>query len=162
MTVLARWHAVTPSRPPARRLLEPLTVPDGQPTLPWASPAVVTEPEQLDPKLRQFATAVVTAIVEALAGRRPLAQLEAWVEPEPLALLEHLRRSGATNGLRLRSVRLQQPSGKALEVMAHLRHAGASRAAAFRFGRIGERWAVCRIELSLRPDVISRAGWSGR
>ncbi|MGC4151555.1 MAG: Rv3235 family protein [Propionicimonas sp.] len=162
MTILAECRAVTPSRPPARRLVEPLTVHTEQPTLPWDGPAVIDEPDELDPALRQLATAVVAAIVEALAGRRAAAQLETWVEPEPLALLEHLRRAGAGSGLRLRSLRLQQPSRHALEVAAHLRHAGASRAAAFRFSRVNDRWAVCRIELSLRPDVISRAGWPRR
>lgn len=130
-----------------------------QPTLPWDGPAVIAEPDELDPQLRRLATAVVVAIVEALAGRRAPAQLETWVEPEPLALLEHLRRAGAGSGLRLRSLRLQQPSRQVLEVAAHLRHAGASRAAAFRFTSLNGRWAVRKIELSLRPDVISRAGW---
>lgn len=162
MTILAQCRAVTPSRPPARRLLEPLTVHTEQPVLPWDGPTVVAEPDEFDPELRRLATAVVVAVVEALAGRRATAQLETWVEPEPLALLEHLRRAGAGTGLRLRSLRLQQPSRNALEVTAHLRYAGASRAAAFRLSRVGERWAVCRIELSLRPDVISRAGWSHR
>ncbi|MGC3952728.1 MAG: Rv3235 family protein [Propionicimonas sp.] len=161
MTVLAECRAALPSRPPSRRLLEPLTVREQQPTLPWGGPAVLAEPDELDPRLRQLATAVVTAIVEVLAGRRSAAQLESWVEPEPLALLEHLRRAGGTTGLRLRSVRLQQPAGNALEVVAHLRHAGVSRAAAFRFSRRAGRWSVGRIELSLRPGVISRAGWSG-
>lgn len=160
MTILAECRAVIPSRPPARRLLEPVTVRNEQPTLPWDGPAVVAEPEQLDPELRQLATAVVAATIEVLAGRRAAAQLETWVEPEPLALLEHLRGAGAATGLRLRSLRLQQPSPNALEVAAHLRHAGASRAAAYRFSRVGGRWAVRRIEFSLRPDVISRAGWA--
>ena len=159
MIILADCRPAPPSRPPARRLLEPIVVASQHPTLPWDGPAVVAEPAELDPELRQLATAVVTAIVEVLAGRRPVTQLEAWVEPEPLALLEHLRRAGAAVGVRLRSVRIQQPSRNALEVAAHLRHAGASRAAAFRFTRLNGRWAVCRIELSLRPDVISRAGW---
>ncbi len=162
MTILAECRALTPSRPLARRLLEPITVRTEQPTLPWDGPAVVSEPDELDPGLRRLATAVVAAIIETLAGHRAAAQLETWVEPEPLALLEHLRRAGAATGLRLRSLRLQQSSDSALEVAAHLRHAGASRAAAFRLDRVNGRWAVCRIELSLRPDVISRAGWTGR
>lgn len=162
MTILAECRAVIPSRPPARRLLEPITVRTEQPTLPWDGPAVIAEPDELDPELRRLATAVVTAIIEALAGRRAAAQLETWVEPEPLALLEHLRSARAGSGLRLRSLRLQQPSRHSLEVAAHLRHAGASRAAAFRFTRLNGRWAVSRIELSLRPDVISRAGWPHR
>ena len=161
MTILAECRAVIPSQPPARRLLEPITVRTEQPTLPWDGPAVVAEPAELDPELRQFATAVVAAVVETLAGRRTAVQLQTWVEPEPLALLEHLRRAGTGSGLRLRSLRLQQPSRHVLEVAAHLRQAGVSRAAAFRFTRLAGRWAVCRIELSLRPDVISRAGWPG-
>ena len=159
MTILAECTAAPPSRPPARRLLEPILVASQQPTLPWDGPAVVAEPAELDPELRQLATGVVAAIVEVLAGRRSPTQLEAWVEPEPLALIEHLRRAGVTSGLRLRSVRLQQPSRNALEVAAHLRQAGTSRAAAVRFTRVGGHWAACRVELALRPEVITRAGW---
>lgn len=159
MTTLAECHPLTPSRPPARRLLEPVLVQTHQPTLPWDGPALVTEPAELDPELRQVVSAVVVAIVEALAGRRSSAQLESWVEPEPLALLDHLRRARVATGLQLRSLRIQQPSRTVLEVAAHLHHAGASRAAAFRFTRVGGHWAVCRVELSLRPDVIHRAGW---
>lgn len=162
MTLLADCRPATPTRPPARRLLEPITIAPRQPTLPWDGPAVLAEPDELDPELRQLATAVVAAIIEALAGRRPLAQLESWVEPEPLALLEHLRRAGVGGGLRLRSLRLQQPSPHALEIAAHLRQAGVSRAAALRLRHERGRWAVVRIELSLRPEVINRAGWSGR
>ncbi|MCW5952326.1 MAG: hypothetical protein KIT69_08720, partial [Propionibacteriaceae bacterium] len=84
MTILAECRAVAASRPPARRLLEPITVRTEQPTLPWDGPAVVAEPDELDQELRQLATAVVVAIVETLAGRRSPAQLQTWVEPEPL------------------------------------------------------------------------------
>jgi hypothetical protein len=159
MTDLAECRAAVPSRPPARRLLEPIVVQTHQPTLPWDGPTVTAEPEELDPDLRRLATAVVTAIVEVLAGRRALAQLESWVEPEPLALVEHLVRAGAATGLRLRSLRLQQPTPQTLEVTAHLRHAGNSRAAALRFNCVAGHWAVCRVELALRPAVINRAGW---
>jgi hypothetical protein len=124
MTMLAECRPVVPSRPPARRLLEPVTVLTEQPTLPWDDPVVLEEPEELDPGLRRLATAVVTAIVEALAGHRPFGQLVTWVDPEPLALLEHLQRAGATTGLRLRSVRVQQPARSVLEVALHLRHGG--------------------------------------
>lgn len=159
---LTDLRPAAPTRPPARRLLEPIVVSPLQPTLPWDGPAVLAEPDQLDPAVRQLAATVVAAIIETLAGRRPLAQLEAWVDPEPLALLEHLRRAGAGHGLRLRSLRLQQPSAQALEIAAHLRAAGVSRAAAIRLRRERGRWVVVRIELSLRPEVISRAGWTGR
>ena len=38
----------------------------------------------------------------------------------------------------------------------------ASRAAALRFSCLAGHWTVSRIELSLRPEVVSRAGWLGR
>ena len=123
---------------------------------------MLSEPADLEPALRQLATRVVAAVVEVLAGRRAVGQLETRVEPEPLALIEHLRRAGVATGLRLRSVRIQQPSAVTLEVVAHLRQAGASRAAAFRFTRRGSHWTVARVELSLRPDVVHKAGWLTR
>lgn len=159
MEILATCRAAPDTRPPAHRLLEPVRVRSGQPTLPWDEPAVLAEPEELEPEVRQLAATVVAAIVEAIAGRRSTTQLEAWVDAEPLSLLEHLRRSGAGDGLRLRSLRIQRPSPTTLEVAVHLRHGGASRAAAFRFSRQEDRWLVTRVELALRPDVIHRSGW---
>ncbi|MCA0252169.1 MAG: Rv3235 family protein [Actinobacteria bacterium] len=158
MTVLATCRPAPDSRPPARRLLEPLRIRTTQPTLPLDAPAVLAEPVDLDPTLRRLATAAVSGVVEMLAGRRPAEQLESWMEPEPLALLSHLRGAGATAGIRLQSVRIQQPRPGALEVTAHLRQGSASRAAALRFSRRGERWTVTRIELALHADVIHRAG----
>lgn len=159
MKILATTRPATATRPPARRLLEPVRVRTEQPTLPWDTPAVVAEPETLPPRLRRLATTVVAAMVEALAGSRPPSQLEGWVESGPLALLEHLRGSGVAVGARLRSLRIQQPSPDAVEVAAHLRIAGDSRAAAFRFSLVEDRWLVTRVELALRPDVVNRSGW---
>lgn len=158
MRITATARPGTPTRPPARRLLEPVRVSDDHPTLPWDTPAVLTEPDRLPPGLRRLAAAVVAAIVESLAGTRPTIQLQAWVEPAPLVLLEHLRRAGVATGARLRSLRIQQPSATALEVAAHLRVAGRSRAAAVRFALVDDRWLVTRLELALRPDVVNRSG----
>lgn len=158
MRIQATARPGSPTRPPARRLLEPVRIASGQPTLPWDLPAVVAEPEPLPPGLRRLAAAVVSAIVEALAGTRPAIQLQGWVQPAPLVLLEHLRGAGVATGARLRSLRIQQPSATSLEVAAHLKVAGRSRAAAFRFALVEDRWLVTHVELALRPDVVNRSG----
>ncbi len=149
------------SRPPARVLLEPLQLDgDEQPTLPWTSvpqgPATSDGP---DPALRQLAAALVSALVEVLAGQRSALQLERWVEPDVLSLVEHLRRAGRAQGVRVRSVRVQAPGPQALEVAAHLQQGDASRAAALRIGRRRGQWVATHLSIALRPPVINQAGW---
>lgn len=149
------------SRPPARPLLEPLRYaePD-QPVLPWTVvPEVVSPTSTLDPDLRQLATALTAALVEVMSGQRSTLQLELWVEPDLLSLVEHLRRARGGEGLTLRSVRVQAPHEEALEISAHLRQHGASRAAALRISKRRGRWVATHLVIALRPGVVHRAGW---
>ncbi len=157
----ARCRPAPPSRPPAVPLLEPVRFggPD-QPVLPWTVvPEVVMADTPLDAGLRQVAVTLMSAVVEVLAGRRSALQLELWVAPDLLSLLEHLRRARRGEGLRLRSVRVQAPSETALEVAAHLTLGGESRAAALRIGQRRGRWVATHLAIALRPGVVHRAGW---
>lgn len=158
---LARCRPAPASRPPAIPLVEPRRY-DGpdQPVLPWTVvPEVVDAATPLEPERRQLASALVSALVEVLSGRRSPLQLELWVVPDVLSLVEHLRRARRYEGLRLKSVRVQSPHEAALEVSAHLTRHGASRAAAIRISRRRGRWVATHLVLSLQPGVVHRAGW---
>lgn len=157
----AHCRLIGPSRPAATPLLHPRG-PEAadQPVLPWsmAPEVVLAHDEPLAAELRQIAVALLNGVIELLRGQRSLVQLELWVDPEVLRLLEQLRRSVDTNDLSLRSVRVQSPQPAALEVCAHLSHRGASRAAALRIVRRRDRWVVSQLVLALAPKVVRQAG----
>ena len=159
---LATCRPAPASRPPAVPLLEPSWFTgDNQPALPLTIVPDVVAPDQqpVDPELRQLAATLMAALVEVLTGQRSPEQLEQWVEPELLALLEHLRRARRGEGLKLRSVRVQAPHGEAVEVSAHLVQGSASRAAALRVSRRRGRWIATHLAIALRPGVVNQAGW---
>lgn len=149
------------SRPPAIPLLEPAWFAgDSQPALPWtAVPEVVAEDDGVEPELRQLAAALMAALVEVLSGQRSAEQLERWVEPELLSLIEHLRRARSGQDLKVRSVRVQAPHSEAVEVSAHLRQGAASRAAALRIGWRRGQWVATHLAIAIRPGIIHQAGW---
>ncbi|MGV8909351.1 MAG: Rv3235 family protein [Propionicimonas sp.] len=150
------------SRPPAVALVErPLLAAEAQPALPLtlAPDTVVRDEQPVEPELRQLAAALMAALVEVLSGQRSPEQLERWLEPELLSLVEHLRRAGRAEGLKLRSVRVQSPHAEAVEVSAHLVHGQASRAAALRISRRRGQWVGTHLAIALRPDVVHQAGW---
>ncbi|MGB7963596.1 MAG: Rv3235 family protein [Propionicimonas sp.] len=153
-----RCLAARDTRPPVRRLLEPVLLSPDHPVLPWASvPEIVDAADPVEPLARQVAASVTIAIVEALAGKRSLVQLERWLEPDLISLLEHLCRSRVGWGLRLRSIRLQSPTPGVVEVTAHLHQHGAARAAALRLARRESGWVGTNLEIALRPSVVNRA-----
>lgn len=151
------------SRPPAIALvrLRPLAA-DSQPALPLTllPDAVVREEQPVEPELRQLAAALMAALVEVLSGQRSAEQLERWVEPELLSLVEHLRRASRAEGLKLLSVRVQSPHAEAVEVSAHLLLGQVSRAAALRISRRRGHWVGTHLVIALRPDVVHQAGWT--
>lgn len=158
-TTAPRCLAARDTRPPLRRLLEPVLLSTGHPVLPWADvPEIVDVGDSVEPLARQVAASVTIAMVEALAGKRSLIQLERWLEPELISLLEHLCRSRIGWGVTLRSIRLQSPTPGVVEVTAHLRHGGAARAAALRLARRQDGWVGTNLEIALRPTVVNRAG----
>ncbi|MCB0911471.1 MAG: hypothetical protein KDB60_07640 [Propionibacteriaceae bacterium] len=158
---LALCRVAPASRPPAVPLREPVRFAGAeQPVLPWTVVQDATDDETpLDPERRQLATSLMAALIEVLSGQRSATQLELWVEPELLDLVEHLHRARDGDGLRLRSVRVQAPHEAALEVSAHLRRGEASRAAALRISRRRGRWVATHLVLALEPGLVHRAGW---
>jgi hypothetical protein len=149
------------SRPPAVPLLEPAWFAgDVQPVLPLTVvPEVVADQDAVEPELRQLAAALMAALVEVLSGQRSAEQLERWVEPELLSLVEHLQRSRSGSDLKLRSVRVQAPHTQVVEVSAHLRQGAASRAAALRISWRRGQWVATHLAIALRPGIVHQAGW---
>ena len=147
------------SRPAAIPLFEPRdwSRPD-QPVLPWASPPEVVDATAFVPAaLRRTARNLAVALVETLASRRPLHQLEPWLNTDVLTLVERLRAAPACRRLTLKSLRVQHPRAEVLEVALHLCQSDRSRAAAMRLVRRDDRWRVTRLAIALDPAVVQDA-----
>jgi len=156
----ARFCPLGSLRPAATLVLPPLPTPSAQSALPLAfdhSAETTAEPEGT-PLARQMATSITTAIFEVIAGRRALAQLDAWVEADVLRLVERLRFRHSGRDLRLCSLRLQFPVGGAVEVCARLSLDGCGRAAALRVSHYSGGWWATSLTIAVGAGVISRAG----
>lgn len=155
----ARCRPAPVSRPSATPLFEPRewSWPD-QPLLPWAGPPEVVDSTAVIPApLRRTARDLAGALVETLASRRPLHQLEPWLSPDVLALVERLRAAPTSRHLALRSLRVQQPRPEVIEVALHLRQGERSRAAAMRLVRLDDRWRITQLAIAVDPGVVHNA-----
>ena len=122
-----------------------------------------------DAEVRAWAARLAQAVVECLAGRRPVSQLVRWTAPDVYRDLDRRVRlvRGATAGSpsvrpqvptqvrskvpsqlrpQVRSVHICRPSAEAAEVSVHVRHGARSRAIAMRMERRGERWLCTVLE----------------
>jgi hypothetical protein len=108
------------------------------------------------PNAEQWSATLALAIIQALVGQRPVAQLNRWIADEVLAaisihqrryLREHARIAVATA---VRSVRVQHPDPAVAEVAAHIVIGKRSRAMAFRLEALGDRWLCTALELGAR------------
>ncbi|WP_148570952.1 Rv3235 family protein [Nocardioides caldifontis] len=112
-----------------------------------------------DAEVRAWAARLAQAVVECLAGRRPVSQLVRWTAPAVYRDLERRVRlvreatGGSSAALRspadrlrpqVRSVHVCRPSATAAEVSVHVRHGARSRAVALRMERHGDRW-LCTV-----------------
>lgn len=107
------------------------------------------------PPERPWACRFVQALIEVLAGARPVTQLLHWTSPE---VYERVRRRAAVPGgwspnpnvrrrARLHSVRLSRPRGNIMEVCAVVRGGGRARAIALRLEEAGGHWRCTQLEL---------------
>ena len=136
-TVIPPDRAPTRCRPRIRRLAEfeppvdepGLTAPAVDLTAPPAPPPLVADPP--DPTGRAAAGQVLRALIEVVAGLRPLQQLRAVLADEPFALLQavHGRRRSAV----LRTFRSCQPTAGVVEASAVYQLGDRYRAVAARF-----------------------------
>jgi hypothetical protein len=102
--------------------------------------------------LRRRAHQVLCLLVEVLDGRRPLAHLSGYVEPQPLRYVRALlpRPGAARSTSRLTSLHVSRPRVDAIEVAAVRRAGGRARVLVARFeGRPEEqaRWRCVTLRL---------------
>jgi len=114
------------------------------------------------PDAQQWSTAFALAVIQALLGQRPAAQLNLWVDESVLVAISiYQRRSLSKHGriavpAALRSIRVQHPDPEVAEVSAHVAIGKRSAAMAFRLEALGDRWVCTALELGLRME--SRGG----
>jgi hypothetical protein len=108
------------------------------------------------PDAREWSTTLALALIQAMLGQRPVAQLNRWVVEEVLAAISvYQRRSLAQHGriampTAVRSVRVQHPDPEVAEVAAHVAIGKRSAAMAFRLEAMGDRWLCTALELGTR------------
>ncbi len=110
----------------------------------------VSRTEPTVPAAHDWAGRFVQAVVEVIAGDRPLQQLIRWTDERVYAdLSRRVRILGLTTSAasrhrtersHVRSVHVFQPRPDAAEVAAHVRHGRRSRAVAARLEADGVRW----------------------
>ena len=166
------------SRPPSLTWLRPSPVPSNQPPLDltdhqrdWSETAAhhdqgirlstvkarwSARPRRGLPDAQQWSAQLALAVIQALLGQRPVAQLNRWMVDDVLAAISLMQRHnlkvrGRTAvPVALRSVRVQHPSPEAAEVSAHIVIGRHSAAMAFRLEALGDRWLCTALELSAR------------
>jgi hypothetical protein len=108
------------------------------------------------PDAREWSTTLTLALIQALLGQRPVAQLNRWVVDEVLAAISMYQRRSLTLHGRIaipaavRSVRVQHPDPGAAEVAAHVAIGKRSAAMAYRLDALGDRWLCTALELGAR------------
>ena len=99
------------------------------------------------PPARRSASVLARALVEVLAGRRPLGQLRVHCAPEVFAGLAE-RPSARSSALpHLISVKVCEPADGVAEVSAAFRRAERVRALAFRIQGVDGRWRITALEV---------------
>lgn len=111
-----------------------------------------------DAEVRAWAARLAQAVVEVVAGQRPVSQLVRWTAPDVHRDLERRallvrRAAGAALGSpairpQVRSIHICRPTALCAEVSVHVRHGGRSRALAMRMERRGDRWQCTVLEFS--------------
>jgi Family of unknown function (DUF6459) len=108
------------------------------------------------PDATEWSTAFALAVIQALLGQRPAAQLNRWVVEDVLTAIgiyqrRRLRVKGRiAESTALRSIRIQHPDPEVAEVAAHLIIGKRSAAMAFRLEALGDRWLCTALELGAR------------
>jgi hypothetical protein len=148
--VLPNGIAATPAAPPGLRLV--VTDPDAEAD----ADAIDFGPQPTGtfalPEARRWAGRFAQAIVEVLAGDRPLAQLIRWtttaVYDDVAALIVGPGSAPAdsTRGV-VRSVHVSEPADGIAEVAALVRRGGRSTAVALRLEGLDGRWQCTALEL---------------
>ena len=105
------------------------------------------------PDAQEWSAKLALAIIQALTGQRPAAQLNRWMVEEVLAAISICQRRSLSRHGRtavptaLRSVHVQHPDPEVAEVSAHVAIGRRSAAMAFRLEALGDRWLCTALEL---------------
>jgi hypothetical protein len=105
------------------------------------------------PDAEEWSAKLALAIIQALTGQRPAAQLNRWMVEEVLAAISMSQRRNLKVPGRialhtaLRSVRVQHAGPEVAEVSAHVAIGRRSAAMAFRLEALGDRWLCTALEL---------------
>jgi len=105
-----------------------------------------TTTAQLPPAARA-AQVFATALVEVLAGRRPVGQLRVHAAPAVFAGLVNRAPNGLAAPTQIMSLRLGQPADGVAEVCATVRTGARARAIAFRMEGVDGRWRVTALDI---------------
>jgi hypothetical protein len=139
-------------------------LPSGLPAVPEAPPLTLVVAEDPPasgssavPPARAWAGRFVQAVVEVIAGDRPLQQLVRWTDERVYSdLSRRVRILGLTTTAaarhkversHVRSVHIYQPHPGAAEVAAHVRHGPRSRAVAARLEAVRGRWTCTALQV---------------
>lgn len=147
-----------PTWPMPRRLLPEIQWDTpAQPPLPTQpEPPAAARPGNVTPEQFREASIITSAVIEALAGVRPLTQLERYCTSTLLLLMGHLVRSRAGDGLRLRDIDVQSPSPDVLEVTALLSLGPIGRVAALKIVKGKAHWGCTHLEIAFTNTSITR------
>lgn len=109
------------------------------------------------PTPHQWAARFVQAVVEVMAGDRPVQQMVRWTDESVYSDLSRRVRvlgltssagvRGRTERSHVRSVHVYQPAPEVAEVAAHVRHGARSRAVAARLEAQRGRWMCTALQL---------------
>jgi hypothetical protein len=139
------WRPAPPPGP-RPRLDDPARRPDDEPDF---GPSLTRRTDL--PDASAAGRRVVTLVLEAFAGRRPMAQLQAVVTPALFTALNSGRRprwcTEGTAALLVTSVRTCEPVDGVAEVSAVARRAGRAHAVAARLEGIDGRWRCTALQV---------------
>lgn len=141
----------TPQAPPDLRLVPPLR-PDAEADLDEAEFGPQPTPRRSLPEPRHWSGRFAQAVVEVLAGDRPVAQLVRWTTADVYDEVAcRVLDSGAARVEQpravVRSVHVTEPADGVAEVAAMVRRGGRTTALALRLEGLDGRWQCTAIEL---------------
>jgi len=159
---------LTPAAPVQGTLALDFALPSGLPAVPRTPaltlvvggeqrPAPLAGSADRPPAPKEWAGRFVQAVVEVIAGDRPVQQLVRWTNERVYAdLSRRVRILGLTTNAasrhrtersHVRSVHIFQPDPSSAEVAAHVRHGARSRAVAVRLDAEHGRWTCTALQL---------------
>lgn len=149
--VLPSGVPTSPQAPPELHLVPPLR-PDAEADLDDAEFGPQPTARRDLPEPHGWSGRFAQAVVEVLAGDRPVAQLVRWTTAEVFDQLASLVLDAASGGVRspravVRSVRVTEPADGVAEVAAMVRRGARTSAVALRLEGLDGRWQCTAAEL---------------